>query len=164
MKIIKTINFHNVLEDEAARYAIRDTVRGLIYDSDGRIALLHVSKHGFYKLPGGGIENGENIIEAFRRECMEEAGVNINEPKELGIIREIKKEVGVVQNSYCFVSTVIGNKQGAQFTDSEKDNVFELLWVSPQKAMDLVKSAGYSNSLGRYVAEREILILEFINL
>ena len=37
--------------------------------------MIHSLKYDYYKFPGGGIENGENPVEAMIRETREEAGL-----------------------------------------------------------------------------------------
>lgn len=62
---------------------------GVIVFNDGGEFLLmkRLSKHanGTYALPGGWLEFGEDIEECAAREVMEELGVDIMEPKVLGI-------------------------------------------------------------------------------
>ena len=52
----------------------RDSARSIII-RDGRLAMIHSIKYDYYKFPGGGIENGENPVEAMIRETREEAGL-----------------------------------------------------------------------------------------
>jgi len=41
-------------------------------------ALLMTSEHGYWDLPGGGIEHSETPIEALKREIKEELGVSVS--------------------------------------------------------------------------------------
>ncbi|TSC87311.1 MAG: NUDIX hydrolase [Microgenomates group bacterium Gr01-1014_16] len=55
-------------------------VSGLIFDS-GKILLIHRFKNGdeYWTVPGGGVEEGESLIEAIHREIMEETNLTITE-------------------------------------------------------------------------------------
>ena len=58
-------------------YKIRRAARAVIFDESGKVALLHVTKDGYHKIPGGGVENGENEKDALCREALEEAGCEV---------------------------------------------------------------------------------------
>ena len=51
----------------------RDAARAVLLKGN-KIALIYVSRHGYHKLPGGGIEKGESIEDALFREIKEETG------------------------------------------------------------------------------------------
>jgi ADP-ribose pyrophosphatase YjhB (NUDIX family) len=55
--------------------SIRNTARGIVVD-DGKLLVFRLAKaDGWYSLPGGGIEFGENIEQAIAREMLEETGI-----------------------------------------------------------------------------------------
>lgn len=51
----------------------------IVFDESGRVLLLRRAGTGFldghYALPGGHVDRGETVIEAARRECREETGI-----------------------------------------------------------------------------------------
>ena len=53
---------------------IRKGARGIIINHDGKIAVFNKVNKNEYKLPGGGINEGETPEEAFKREALEETG------------------------------------------------------------------------------------------
>ena len=52
----------------------RPSVRGIVI-KDGKIAMMHSLKYDYYKLPGGGIEEGEQLEDTLIREVREESGL-----------------------------------------------------------------------------------------
>ncbi len=160
MKTLAIINFGNTPENELANFGIRNAARAVIFDKDGKIALMHSTVDKFHKIPGGGLEGNENKETALRRECLEEAGVEVDNLIELGFVKEIKGDDKMVQNSYCYITKVVGDKKTPTFTESEIAQGFEVIWVSLDEAYNLVKNDGYKNGLGRYIRERELNILK----
>ena len=60
-------------------YIRRITVRGVIY-KDGKLFCQELKNadgtgRGFWCVPGGGLENGESLVEGLHREMIEETGV-----------------------------------------------------------------------------------------
>ena len=49
----------------------RPSVRGIIFDSQGRVAMIYSKKKHFYKFPGGGVEGNESHLETLAREIRE---------------------------------------------------------------------------------------------
>lgn len=164
MKKILEINFDNVLPEEYANFTVRAAVRAVIFDHEQRVALMKVIRDNFHKLPGGGVDEGEDFIQALRRECQEEAGVDLSDPIEIGYVVEIKKEKGMVQNSYCYTASVVGEKQIPHFTDSEKERGFEVVWLPLAEAISAVQNDTVTTPVGRSIQERELLVLRAAQL
>jgi 8-oxo-dGTP pyrophosphatase MutT (NUDIX family) len=57
--------------------------RGVVIDADGRVLLVEQTYSSGWIFPGGGVEYGETIEEALRRELSEEANVEITDRPEL---------------------------------------------------------------------------------
>lgn len=62
-----------------------EKVRAIII-KDGKLLLVHKIKSNKYTLPGGGVDNGENIEIAVQRECYEEANAKVRYKKVVGIL------------------------------------------------------------------------------
>ena len=56
--------------------AYRVVVKGLVRDQSGKLLFVQ-ERSDSWDLPGGGLEHGENIVEALTREFQEELGVDI---------------------------------------------------------------------------------------
>jgi ADP-ribose pyrophosphatase YjhB (NUDIX family) len=73
---------------------VREAVRALVLDPDGRALLVRFvnpdSGEQFWTTPGGGIDPGESLEDAIRRELREETGL---EDPELGPVIWTRREV-----------------------------------------------------------------------
>ncbi len=57
--------------------------RGVVIDAEGRVLLVEQTYSAGWIFPGGGVEYGETIEEALRRELVEEANVELTGRPEL---------------------------------------------------------------------------------
>lgn len=161
MKLLKIINPENVSEEEVKDYRTREAGRAVVFDSDGKVALLHVLNENYYKLPGGGIEEGEDKMTALYRECQEEIGCDVEIINEIGFIIEYRKIFTLKQTSYCYLVKVRGEKGNPDFTESEKEKGFEVVWVSYEEAIKaLNESKAVSVEGGSYIVPRDLAFLE----
>lgn len=163
MKNIKTLNPENASEEEIANFKTREAVRAIVYDKDGKIAVLHVTKQNYYKLPGGGVEEGENVYNALKRECREELGCNIETYGEVGQVIEYRKMYQLKQISPCYLARVVGEKGKPSFTEEEAEDGFEIQWLPLEKAIPLFIAEKALNEEGRlYIVPRDKTFLEAV--
>ena len=140
-------------------YNLRKASRSIVFNKNNQIALLYVSKHNYHKLPGGGIENLENIKEALEREVLEEVGVNVLIGDDIGAIIEYRDEFKQLQISYCFFSKVVGEINAPSFTESELLNGFQLKWVTLDEAISLLSSDAPDDYMGKFIKRRDLAFL-----
>ncbi len=160
MEILKILNPANITEEEAKKLRPRLAARGVVFDDQKNVAVLLVSNHNYYKLPGGGIEEGENTTDAFKRECLEEIGFDVEVVSELGIIVEYRTEFSIVQTSYCYIGKVIGSKKETHLTEHEISQGFkEPQWAPFEEAFNLVSASEPNDYEGNFIKERDTLIL-----
>jgi 8-oxo-dGTP pyrophosphatase MutT (NUDIX family) len=159
MKKILEINDEDVGHEirKDVKYKPRTAARAIIFDGD-KIALLNVTKHNFYKLPGGGVDDGEIIEDALTREILEEVGCTVDVIKEIGEILEHRSQWGLVQTSHCYLADIM-KKGKPSFTEKEISEGFELVWVSLDEAIKLVGNSKPDSYHGNFVIARD---LEFL--
>jgi 8-oxo-dGTP diphosphatase len=121
----------------------------------GDIAIIHVKKENYYKLPGGGIEAGENHQVAGRRETMEEISCRVKMSKRcLAIVEEWRNDLH--QISYCYVTYVLKDTGATSLTQEEIDEGLEHRWVHVNAAIKLMKEAKPASILGSPIKERDL--------
>lgn len=161
MITLAKLNPENATNTEVKEYQLRQAARAVVFDDAGNVAILHVRNEKYYKLPGGGIESGEDTIAALKRECLEEIGCEIEVIDELGSIVEFRKMWRLQQTSYCYVAKVTGKKGEPQFTQEEIDDGFEQLWLPYPEALLRISNNRASNLEGSsYIVPRDSIFLE----
>lgn len=63
MKQLKTIKLNkNLRAEDIQNFKVRKAARAIVFDKDKNIGILFVANHNYHKLPGGGIEDGEDVM------------------------------------------------------------------------------------------------------
>lgn len=152
---------HTIDTKDRDNYRIRRAARAVVTDTDGSIALLHARIRNYYKLPGGGVEDGEDIAQALTRELLEEVGASADVTQELGVVVEWRDEPKLKQVSYCFTAVMTSGRGTPTFTDSEIDEGFEVVWApSLDRAIELVSASAHSDDIWvSFMAQRDTAIL-----
>jgi 8-oxo-dGTP diphosphatase len=160
MKVIKDSNF-GLGEPAIAEWQERLTARAVIFDSDDKVALLYVAKKGYHKLPGGGVEDGEDIETALRREVIEEVGCHIANLRELAKTEEYRGQRGVHQISHCFTAEVRGPKGEPSFMPDEIADGFKVAWLGLAEAIKILESENEVEDYeGKFINARELFFLK----
>lgn len=102
--------------------------RTVLFDRDGRVAVINVRKYDYYKIPGGGVEDGEELLSAARREVSEEAGCDCEIVANLGRITTDVADWRMRDVSDGFIAKVVGEKRTPQFDAQERARDFQLEW------------------------------------
>lgn len=140
-------------------YWLRQAARAVLADTDGRIALMRVDRDGYHKLPGGGIENDEDVYAALRRELQEEAGANIEIGEAIGMTIEYVGNHRRKQFSYAYEARLIGSPSAPELTKSEQAAGFAPIWVAPEEALRLMENDRPKTYVGSFIRERDLAIL-----
>lgn len=98
MKKIGVINEHNFSKEKIEQLPIRKKVRGLVFKNKNTLVCIEENGYGIkhlLKLPGGSVEKNESNTKAIKREILEETGYEIDDPKAIGFIENIRKEYAI---------------------------------------------------------------------
>ena len=162
MKLLATIKDEKSDAVSEEQYVFRMAARAVLFDDEGKVAILHVSKDNYHKLPGGGIEEGENIEQALNREIKEEVGCEMEIGQEIGSVIEYKNYpdgTNLKHESICYFGKLKGEKGIVQFSEEEADRGFELAWVSLDEAINLLENDNPSDYHGKFIKQRDSVFL-----
>lgn len=167
MKNLLTIKEQDILPDSPAvdtsAFRKRGAARAVLLDDSGQVYLLNVSKHGYHKLPGGGIDEGEDIKQAMERELMEEVGCKAEILAELGTVIEYRNydDGGLQQTSYCYLAKQVGEQVSSALEEGElAEGMFEVKAKSIDGAIALLSQDKPDNLEGKFIQKRDIAFLQ----
>lgn len=140
---------------------VRKAARAILRNNERQIVLLHVRKNKYHKLPGGGIEDGESIMVALRREILEEVGCEAEIYGEVGEAVEYRDQTKMKQYSYCYLAKQIGELKDPSYTAEEEANGFEIMWVdSIDTAISLIEKDRPTDYAGKFIVKRDLALLK----
>lgn len=146
---------------------LRDAARCLLKNSDQQIYLLYSKARDYYAIPGGGIETNEALIEALRRETLEETGFSLKHPKPIGKIYEERNNR--ITHTYFF-SAEADQFLGTNYMEDEIEEDYQLVWLSISDALlafqnhyHKLKSRGFDSYKGSFIVARYLKTLEFVS-
>jgi ADP-ribose pyrophosphatase YjhB (NUDIX family) len=140
-------------------FELRKSARAILVREDGMIAIQYLENHFFHKLPGGGVEAGESIEEALKREIREEVGCDSEITGEIGIVLEFRNEHKLLHMSYCYITYIRGDITETNLEQAEIDEGMVTLWMKPEEALAKMNTDVPNIYQGKFILEREITFL-----
>ena len=165
MELLKEIRDKKFPDDES-NVMLREASRIVVIDDQGLIPLLFVSKQNYHQLPGGGIEKGEDKMEALVREVLEETGCEIEVQGEVGKIIEYRSAISfnwkhnLKQISYCYWGKILVKGDTPHFTEEELSQGFTLVWLPLKKAITTIENDTPKNFEGSFIQKRDLCFLK----
>lgn len=165
MKLLREIHHSEIVPNtenkDATDFRERRAACAIVTDESGRVALLRVGKYNYHKLPGGGVEDDEDIKQALERELLEEIGCRAEITDELGQIIEYRDEWSHKQTSYCYIAKQVGNAGKPDFTEKGLSEGFAVVWAQNiADAINLLEQDRPEEYGGKFIRERDLTFLK----
>lgn len=165
MKHLLTIHESDIYPEKenlnSEGFKIRNAARAVVMNDKGEVALLKANTYSYHKLPGGGVEQGEDMELALQRELEEEIGCKADITSEVGEIIEYRDKWKMKQISHCYLAKQIGKQQPSAFTQSEIDEGFEVVWANDiETAIQLLGQDKPENYDGLFIQRRDTQLLK----
>ena len=161
MKTICELNDKIILgQDGMSDKVPRLTARAIVKNQDGLYAVMYSDKFKLHSLPGGGVEEGEDVLTALRREIYEETGCICDEIKELGIVEENWASLDYTQINYYFVVTTTHTPGENHLTESEQASRTVVQWYTFDEMVQLINEQEFDRVQGKYLKARDVAALK----
>lgn len=164
MKLLATITDEDVFDGAknlaSENFFKRQAARAIVFNDKDEIYLLHMSNHGYHKLPGGGIDISEDIHKALYRELIEEIGCPAKVVSEVGEIIEYRNGMEWVQKSYCFIARQAGELGETHLDQGEiEEGAQTAIATSIDEAIEILESDLPTTYEGKFIQQRDLVFL-----
>jgi 8-oxo-dGTP diphosphatase len=154
----RSLNLGDEVERLGGMYELRKSARAVLSNGEGKIALQHLTKYNFYKLPGGGINIGESPEAAVVRELREEVGATAVMVRPVGVVIEYRNTL--LHISYAYHLKLEGDLVTPTLEQGEIEEGQETVWLSPEEALAVVRSSAPEKFEGHFIIAREQAFLD----
>lgn len=161
MRVICELNDKIILgQDGLSDKVPRLTARAIVRNQDGLYAVMYSDKFKLHSLPGGGVEDGEDVLTALHREVYEETGCVCDEIKELGIVAENRASLDYTQINYYYVVTTTHQPGENHLTESEQASQTVVQWHAMDEMVRLINEQEFDRIQGKYLKARDVAALK----
>lgn len=156
----------DIIQDgfNSAKNIERVSARAIIINEKKEVLLIHSAFYDDVTFPGGGVDDGEELIDALKRECIEEVGAVIDSYKEYCMITEKRADSNMEANIFtsCYYLCTYSHMVENSLLDYEKELGYSTVWMSIDKAISLnEKTLKKLQEKNKYcgVVQRELRVL-----
>lgn len=125
-----------------------------IYDDDG------FGHRDYYETPGGGVKNGEDLVEGLKREIAEECGYLVEIIGEIGEVYDFYNLIHRENHNYYFIARVIGTCDSHLEPDEVK-RIKDISFHSIDESIHLYETM-QDKLVGKLVKQRELPLLKLL--
>lgn len=137
----------------------RLTARAVVLNPRGMLAVMYAAKFDIHTLPGGGVEEGESIEVALRREITEETGCTIASIAPLGYVEENRAHADYTQISYYYIVRTADEALHPHLTDLEAANGTRAMWCTLDEAFERISTPEFERPQGKFLQARDVAAL-----
>ncbi|MCL1057706.1 NUDIX domain-containing protein [Shewanella gelidimarina] len=166
MRLLKS-TIHPELTSLKGKRFHRQAARGIILDGEN-ILMLYTERYHDYSIPGGGVDEGEDLRQGLVRELEEETGAHhIDILSEFGCYEEFrpwyKDDFDLVHmESYCYICTIHPELGETRLEQHEIQNGMRPLWINIHQAIAHNEHTITNSPKKGMSIERETYLLKLI--
>ena len=153
---MKHVSIQNFPSDNQSTTSIRNRIEVVIRKNNKVLVAQYKRKNNnyFYTLPGGGLEDMEDIYQAAKREVLEEVGISIKNIIPLNVVLHFNPFSYSYKYDSIYTQWMAADFSHNDFSLMNKstDSATGIKWVSTEEAKELV--------LGSYYAKGSVKALE----
>lgn len=167
MRHLHTATHSEIQHFENKTIFLRNATRAIALRGE-LILMLYTQRYHDYTLPGGGLDEGEEIIAGMMRELEEETGAkNIINIEEFGIYEEYRpwyKPDYDIQHmiSYCYTCNVDEELADTKLESYELNNGMKPVWINIHEAIAHNEETIVNSDKKGMSIERETFLLKLI--
>lgn len=161
MKLLKTITDMDILGTEGLSNAKpRLTARAIVKNKENLYAVMYAREFGLYSLPGGGVEDAEDILDTLKREVLEETGCECDHIEPLGYVEENRAHQNYTTTSYYFVVTTHTQQLDPTLTEDEQKHGTTVGWHTLDEAYDRIANVCHTTTQRKFLQARDVAALD----
>lgn len=143
----------------------RETARAVVFDEKGFLYFVRAERNDEFgtavtiETPGGGVEPGEDLQSALRRELMEELGVKMEVIDSLGTVSDYYNLLHRHNLSHYYLCRALSFGERKPTEAEQKEFHLSAVKLRYEEALREYEAASASR-LGRLIAQREVPVLK----
>ena len=143
----------------------RRIARGIVFDDDGKFYFVRANRDDLFgkathiETPGGGVEDGEELMTAIRRELSEELGIEVDVLCKIGVVSDYYNVIHRHNLTNYYLCRVVSF--GEKHMTEDEINEFHLSTLK-MRYEDAVAEyeRNRESAIGRLIANREVPMIK----